>query len=112
MPKEHDKIARVVRVGRGAGDETAIENALWLMNICINAFSDQQGLQSSVAGFRANAGLELVVASGCYGDPPGMKMPQMQQPQMHQPPMHQPPMQQVNMGGAYYGGAPPQQSSW
>ena len=74
--KQEDKIYRTVIVGRGNGDETAIENTLWLFNICINAFSDIQGLQSSVAGFKVGSGLETVVASGCYGDPPGLQMQQ------------------------------------
>jgi len=82
--KQEDQIFRTVTIGRGNGDETAIENTLWLFNICINAYSDIQGLQSSVAGFKVGSGLETVVASGCYGDPPGLQMQQQSYQTMQQ----------------------------
>ena len=94
LPTPEDSILRSVTIRQGGGDQTAVSNAIWLMEICINAFSDAAGLFGSVAAFKAGAGLETVIASGCYGDPPGLGMTETNQGQQYCPPVNEmpPPM--------------------
>merc|ERR1711970_447540 len=65
----HDSTLREITVARGQGNEMSVDNAVWLMNIAINAFCDPSG---SACPFPANASMQGVVMSGFYGKPPGM----------------------------------------
>jgi len=76
LSHDEDSVFRTVSVKPGQGDATAVDNSLWLMEICINAFTDMAGVNGSVACFKAGFGLETVVASGCYGEPPGLAIQQ------------------------------------
>merc|ERR1712170_320023 len=65
-----DNCLRLIEIKPGNGPECAVENAVWLMNICINAFCDPK---CSVAPFDKNASLEECVMSEVYGKPPGIE---------------------------------------
>ena len=51
-----DKCLREITVTQGTGSNCAIENAIWLMNICINAFVEPSaslcpfGVETSLIG--------------------------------------------------------------
>jgi len=64
-----DSTLREVTIARGQGNEMSVDNAVWLMNIAINAFCDPSG---SACPFPATASMQEVVMSGFYGKPPGM----------------------------------------
>lgn len=80
---EGDGCLRLIEIKQNQGPECAVENAVWLMNICINAFCDPK---CSVAPFDKNASLEECVMSEVYGKPPGIQGDQTQasQPQQAQ----------------------------
>lgn len=67
-----DSTLREITVNRGSGNEMAVQNAIWLMNIAINAFCDPAG---SACPFPATTSMQQVVMSGLYGKPPGMDNP-------------------------------------
>jgi len=63
------------------GGETNVRNAIWLIEIVINAFCDAV---SSAIPFPADATLQEVVMSGSYGQPPGLSNNgQVEQPQQN-----------------------------
>lgn len=63
-----DSCMRVINVAKGP-QECCTRNALWLMNISINAFCEGS---ASIRPFNPDCPIEQVVLSGVYGDPPGM----------------------------------------
>ena len=66
----HDSTLREITVARGQGNEMSVDNAVWLMNIAINAFCDPSG---SACPFPMSTSMQDVVMSGHYGKPPGMQ---------------------------------------
>merc|ERR1711970_1270964 len=71
-----DSCRREITIAKGHGSDMAVANALWLMNIAINAFCDPAG---SACPFPGSATMQQVVMSGFYGQPPGMQQQQQQQ---------------------------------
>ena len=112
---EGDNCLRFIEIKPGNGPECAVENAVWLMNICINAFCDPK---CSVAPFDKNASLEECVMSEVYGKPPGIQdeqnqaNPSQQQAQfdpltgmpMNSGPGGLPPVNPGQMNGQGFGG--------
>ena len=58
-----------ITINQGNGGESSIVNAIWLMNICLNAFCPPN---VSLAPFDPRRPLEEVVVSQRYGTPPGL----------------------------------------
>lgn len=69
---EHDSTLREITISRGKDSKHAhseIQNAVWLMNVAINAFCDPSG---SACYFGTNASFKDIIVSGAYGLPPSL----------------------------------------
>lgn len=68
-----DSCLREITINRGnaPNGDVAIQNAIWLMNICLNAFTD---VNASACPWAVPTTLQEVVLSELYGKPPGMSM--------------------------------------
>ena len=66
-----DSCLREITINRGMNGDIGVQNAIWLMNICVNAFTDPE---ASACPWATPTSLQEVVLSGLYGKPPGMAM--------------------------------------
>jgi len=92
-----DSVFRTLTIKKGAIEE-GVENAKWLIDICVNAFCDPQ---LSLRPFSTDMSIENAILTGAYGAPPSLdeagKQSFLQQCKDQQ------------NGGQMNGGAPPQQ---
>jgi len=80
---DEDSCMREIEItAKGANAKQQVENAIWLMNCCVNAFSD---VHTNVVRVKPGTTLEKVVTSEAFGLPPGVKRPKKQAHQMKRP---------------------------
>ena len=71
IPPDNDSCIVEIFVSKGPkGQPTSVTNAIWLMNIAINAYCKRD---VSLAPFDGKKPLQEAVVSGVYGEPPGIK---------------------------------------
>merc|ERR1711879_431885 len=110
-PQAGDNCMRNVKIQKSQySNDHSLQNAAWLMNICLNAFTEPM---QSLIPFSNTTSLQDVVLSEKYGKPPAVrasgeekpKMMTQQQQQQQQMMMQQQQQQQMMMqGGGMMGG--------
>lgn len=72
LDPQGDNCLQEIIVSQGHGPNCAVDNAIWLMNVCINAFTDSS---ASLCHFDSNkTSLIDVVLAGSYGRPVGLNL--------------------------------------
>jgi len=70
---DYDHCLREINIAQGNASDCAVINAIWLINISINAFVE---VNSSLCAWKSDTSLNEVVMSGSFGQPPGISQNQ------------------------------------